>query len=201
MQSRHSTEAPIKTASHPPPPDLIEGEEEFEVKRIVAHRMFGQSKHLQYLIKWKGYPESDNTWEPADQVHAPDLIKLYQSTAKHQSAIRVMPYQSAGREQSMTKAKGLKGARSTLQKHIECPTIFPASLLNASLKIFLSKSLPLSNARNTTLTLLNPAPLVSSASAISLIQNTSPTTTGIASSAIAHFTTPTEACPTPQSMP
>ncbi len=60
-----------------PPPDLINGEEEYEVERIVAHRQFGQSKKLQYLIKWKGYPESDNTWEPADQVHAPELIKHY----------------------------------------------------------------------------------------------------------------------------
>ncbi len=60
-----------------PPPDLIEGEEEFEVERIVAHRKFGRSKRLQYLIKWKGYPESDNTWEPADQVHAPQLVKHY----------------------------------------------------------------------------------------------------------------------------
>jgi len=34
-----------------PPPDLIEGEEEFEVERIIAHRQFGRSKHLQYLIK------------------------------------------------------------------------------------------------------------------------------------------------------
>src|SRR6266404_2615087 len=63
-----------------PPPDLIDGEEEYEVEQIVAHRQFGRSKRLQYLIKWKGYPESDNTWEPADQVHAPELIKHYQST-------------------------------------------------------------------------------------------------------------------------
>jgi len=32
---------------------------------------------LQYLIKWKGYPHSDNTWEPASQVHAPELTKAY----------------------------------------------------------------------------------------------------------------------------
>jgi len=44
-----------------PPPDLIKGEEEFEVERIVAHQTFGQSKHLQYLIKWKGYPECYDT--------------------------------------------------------------------------------------------------------------------------------------------
>ena len=32
---------------------------------------------LQYLIKWQGYPKSDNTWEPADQVYAPDLLQEY----------------------------------------------------------------------------------------------------------------------------
>jgi Chromo (CHRromatin Organisation MOdifier) domain len=52
-----------------PPPKLIGGEEEYEVETIRNHQCQGQSKQLQYLIKWKGYPESDNTWEPADQVH------------------------------------------------------------------------------------------------------------------------------------
>src|SRR5712672_4745944 len=32
---------------------------------------------LQYLIKWLGYPDSDNTWEPAHQIHAPEIIKAY----------------------------------------------------------------------------------------------------------------------------
>jgi hypothetical protein len=58
-----------------PPPDLINGEEKYEVERVVNHRHYGRARKLQYLIKWKGYPESDNTWEPADQVHAPDRIK------------------------------------------------------------------------------------------------------------------------------
>src|SRR6266545_7289786 len=60
-----------------PPPDLINGEEEYEVEQIRGHRRHGRSRGLQYLIKWKGYPESDNTWEPAHQVHAPDLVKTY----------------------------------------------------------------------------------------------------------------------------
>ena len=60
-----------------PPPDLIGGEEEYEVESIKAHRYFGQNKRLQFLIQWKGYLESDNTWEPADSVHAPDLVKEY----------------------------------------------------------------------------------------------------------------------------
>jgi hypothetical protein len=60
-----------------PPPDLIENEEEYEVEQIKVHQSFGRSKCLQYLIKWKGYPESDNTWEDATDVHAPELTKQY----------------------------------------------------------------------------------------------------------------------------
>src|SRR6266481_3394998 len=100
-----------------PPPDLIEGEEEYEVEQIVAHRTFGRSQRLQYLIKWKGYPESDNLWEPANQVHAPDLVKRHHSAAKNQSAIRsaaadqsaqqIIPYQSTTEEQSAIKMKDI----------------------------------------------------------------------------------------------
>ena len=60
-----------------PPPDLIEGEEEFEVEAIVNHRHYGRGRRLQYLVKWKGYPEADNSWEPADQVFAPELVTRY----------------------------------------------------------------------------------------------------------------------------
>ena len=60
-----------------PPPDLIGGEEFYEVEQIWDHRCHGCSRMLQYLIKWKGSPESNNTWEPADLVLAPDLLKQY----------------------------------------------------------------------------------------------------------------------------
>jgi Chromo (CHRromatin Organisation MOdifier) domain len=75
----------VETPSHGlnftrPPPDLIDGEEEYEVDRICSHQRWGHHKTLQYLIKWKGYPESDNTWEDANQIHAPALIKLYHQT-------------------------------------------------------------------------------------------------------------------------
>ena len=60
-----------------PPPDLIGGEEFYEVEQIRDHQHHGQSRTLQYLIKWKGSPESNNTWEPADLVIALDLLKKY----------------------------------------------------------------------------------------------------------------------------
>ena len=64
-----------------PPPDLIEGEAEYKVELIRSHWHHGQAWTLQYLVKWKGYPESNNTWKPADQVHAPELVKAYHQKA------------------------------------------------------------------------------------------------------------------------
>ena len=60
-----------------PPPDLIGGEEEYEVESIHSHQYFGRNKKLQFLIRWKGYTPSNDTWEPADSVHAPELVKEY----------------------------------------------------------------------------------------------------------------------------
>jgi hypothetical protein len=40
------------------------------------------------LVKWMGYPDSDNTWEPAEHIHAPDLIKSYQK--QHQLSIKTL---------------------------------------------------------------------------------------------------------------
>ena len=55
------------------------------MKQICAYQKWGHQKALQYLIKWKGYPESDNTWENANQIHAPALIKLYHQTSTSDS--------------------------------------------------------------------------------------------------------------------
>ena len=61
-----------------PPPDMIEGEVEYKVEAIQAHQY--RQRKLQYLIKWKGYLESNNTWEPVDNVQAPQLIKKHHAT-------------------------------------------------------------------------------------------------------------------------
>src|SRR5712672_3970934 len=60
-----------------PPPDLTEDAEEYKVEAIINHRHYGRQRRLQYLIKWKGYPSSDNTWESEEDVHAEDLVKTY----------------------------------------------------------------------------------------------------------------------------
>ena len=57
-----------------PPPDLIDGEEEYEVEEILQSRKFRRGRKVQYLVKWKGYPESDNQWVEWDDLHADEVI-------------------------------------------------------------------------------------------------------------------------------
>jgi hypothetical protein len=44
-----------------PPRNLMGEEEQYKVKTIRSHQHHRKRKQLQYLIKWKGYSESDNT--------------------------------------------------------------------------------------------------------------------------------------------
>ena len=45
-----------------PPPELIDGQEEYEVEEIINSRCTRHNKKLQYLVRWKGYLSSDNSW-------------------------------------------------------------------------------------------------------------------------------------------
>ena len=42
-----------------PPQDLVNDEEEYEVEQILDSRVRGQNRHVQYLVKWVGYPDAN----------------------------------------------------------------------------------------------------------------------------------------------
>ena len=50
-----------------PPPDLVQGNEEFEVEAILTHRTY-KNHETRSLFKWKGYDTSENTWEPESNL-------------------------------------------------------------------------------------------------------------------------------------
>jgi len=58
-----------------PPPEVIDGEEEFEIQEIIDERTHHRKK--QYLVKWLGYPASDNSWVDDRDLHAPELLQEY----------------------------------------------------------------------------------------------------------------------------
>jgi len=64
-----------------PPPDLIEGEYEYEVERILKHRRQGRS--TAYLIRWKGYQPQDDSWElERNLINASDVLSQYRKDKK-----------------------------------------------------------------------------------------------------------------------
>jgi len=58
--------------SPPPLPEIVDGEEEWVVEEILDSRMV--NRKLRYLVKWEGFGVQHNSWEPWDNVHAPELV-------------------------------------------------------------------------------------------------------------------------------
>jgi len=107
-----------------PPPDLVDEDPEYEVEAIINHRFFGQWRQLQYLIKWKGYPHSDNMWEPVENLHAEALVKAYhrKHPLEHKSQRKVRVRTLSNWTPQSTPSTSLLSLSSRLLASITHPT-------------------------------------------------------------------------------
>jgi len=80
-----------------PAPELIEGQPEWEVEEILNSRQYRHK--LQYLIKWKGYSDAYNSWEPKENVTTPVLLAAYHE--QNTAAIRKLKTEQADCSQRM----------------------------------------------------------------------------------------------------
>ncbi len=56
-----------------PPAEIVEGEVEYEVEKILDSRT--RYNQVEYLVKWKSYGDEDNSWLAFWKLkHAPDLV-------------------------------------------------------------------------------------------------------------------------------
>jgi hypothetical protein len=63
-----------------PTPELIDGEEEYSVEKILDSWQFGRRRRLQYLVKWEGYPDAENMWVDKDDIFADDKVQEFKAS-------------------------------------------------------------------------------------------------------------------------
>jgi hypothetical protein len=75
------TEFPNRGQFARPLPELTDTGLEFEVETIVDKKWVTVrgKRHPRYLVKWAGYPDSDNTWEPLRNLrNAPAALTAFE---------------------------------------------------------------------------------------------------------------------------
>ncbi|RCI02777.1 hypothetical protein CU098_007965 [Rhizopus stolonifer] len=69
----------LKSKTTPPSPAADDAV--YEVEAIVDHRRsLRDDKKIDYLIKWKDYDSSSNTWEREANIYSKELVDAYWST-------------------------------------------------------------------------------------------------------------------------
>lgn len=99
-------------------------EEVYVVERIVKKRV--RDGVIEYFLKWKDYPDSENTWEPKDNLDCPELIEEYErklaakATSSDSDSAMVVP--------SSKKAKLNIGSGEKVKRSLQMNFLFPVHI-------------------------------------------------------------------------
>ncbi|CAH1973682.1 unnamed protein product [Acanthoscelides obtectus] len=69
--------------------DVVQDEEDesqYEVEKVLDEKMVKGVRH--YLIRWKGYEEESDTWEPENTLNCTDLIKDFKEQKKNKKTAK-----------------------------------------------------------------------------------------------------------------
>lgn len=105
--------------------DEEDEEAAYEVEAVVGHRFSKKVGEQVFLVKWKGYPEEENTWEPEANFASRELIDAYWATVpgknqpgkkKAWEAAQNKKTSSNGKEKAASSSQKRNGSASTRSK-------------------------------------------------------------------------------------
>lgn len=62
--------------NHGRPAAVDSDDGQFEVERLIGKKRVGRG--VQYLVKWRGYPDSENSWQKKKDIH-PDIVTAFEA--------------------------------------------------------------------------------------------------------------------------
>jgi len=70
--------------------EILEGEENWEVREIVESRRNGRKRGrpVEYLVLWEGYPDEEAIWEPYEYLKGTSEDRLKEFHRKYPEAER-----------------------------------------------------------------------------------------------------------------
>ena len=113
-------------ATPPPDPVLVDGEEEeYLVEKILDSKY--RHNRLRYLVKWQGYSDLHNSWEPGenlamrevdddgpsgekDEIPGDDLVKAFHEKYPGKPGPELVKPHRGGAGQTARRRKGRKNA-------------------------------------------------------------------------------------------
>jgi len=94
-------------------------DEEYEVEKILGKRK--RQGGVEYLIKWAGYDNSQNTWEPEENLDCADRIKDFEE--KNLAAEQAKKEKKTRERKKSTEKRRKRSTRNQKQEISEMPTI------------------------------------------------------------------------------
>ncbi|XP_014214444.1 uncharacterized protein DDB_G0283697-like [Copidosoma floridanum] len=108
-----------KKRAEVPEVDEVSKEEEYEVEKVIAVRTIKGMR--QFLVRWKGYTQEDDTWEQEKELNCEELIEEFLAEQGNEKTADKV---AKGKNKQEPKKKGKK--KAPVKKSSEGKSVAPA---------------------------------------------------------------------------